>query len=172
MWWRTTVYVFCQFLFSKCKFCIDSSWNFSKKPIVTLNYLTSVTNFPLSGINIFFDSTAWLALLLSLVCMASPPHSPLSCSICHIFSYSFDSFRTSSVYCKCSLCITLEARLSELEKWFGTSVITYAHQGSWVTVWKKHTSKQKSPIFHQQALNALNTFFALIDRAPCEHLWV
>uniref|UniRef100_A0AAQ5X1E3 Uncharacterized protein n=1 Tax=Amphiprion ocellaris TaxID=80972 RepID=A0AAQ5X1E3_AMPOC len=48
--------------------------------------------------------------------MASPSSSPsLSCSVCHMFSYSSASFSDNDTCNKCSLFVALEARLSELE---------------------------------------------------------
>ncbi|XP_054863937.1 uncharacterized protein LOC129348182 [Amphiprion ocellaris] len=48
--------------------------------------------------------------------MASPASSPsLSCSVCHVFSYSSASFSDNDNCNKCSLFVALEARLSELE---------------------------------------------------------
>ena len=43
------------------------------------------------------------------------PLAYLSCSVCHMFSYSSTSFSDNATCIKCSLFAALEARLSDLE---------------------------------------------------------
>uniref|UniRef100_A0A8P4K7Z4 Uncharacterized protein n=1 Tax=Dicentrarchus labrax TaxID=13489 RepID=A0A8P4K7Z4_DICLA len=58
--------------------------------------------------------------------MASPSPSPLSCSVCQMFSYSSASFKDNGTCIKCSLFTALEARLSELEERYRTTEISLA----------------------------------------------
>uniref|UniRef100_A0A8P4FW02 SGNH hydrolase-type esterase domain-containing protein n=1 Tax=Dicentrarchus labrax TaxID=13489 RepID=A0A8P4FW02_DICLA len=58
--------------------------------------------------------------------MASPSPSPLSCSVCQMFSYSSASFKDNGTCIKCSLFTALEARLSELEERHRTTEISLA----------------------------------------------
>ncbi|KAI3355348.1 hypothetical protein L3Q82_017890 [Scortum barcoo] len=121
----------------------------------------------------------------------SPSSSPLSCSVCQMFSYSSASFSGNGTCNKCSLYVVLEARLTELEKRLGTNVSSYAsvvsqspvagasrssaglasastppadpeQPGGWVTVRRRQSSKKSTKV-HHQALRVSNKFSPLSD---------
>ncbi|XP_070686115.1 uncharacterized protein, partial [Pempheris klunzingeri] len=123
----------------------------------------------------------------------SPSQSPaVSCSVCHMFSYSSASFSETGTCNKCSLFAVLEARLSELETRFRTMEHKSAvasqppvagagrpslaptppavpaqpgNQGGWVTVRRKHSPKEKPTVHHH--LQVSNRFSPLSD-TPAE----
>ncbi|XP_061576699.1 uncharacterized protein LOC133443631 [Cololabis saira] len=121
----------------------------------------------------------------------APTASPLSCSVCEMFSYSSASFSEDGKCLKCSLFAGLEARLSQLEVRFGqlnhsprassanqaklaadrpvaaersrspAAPEQPARQGSWVTVRRKTSLKGLTE--HHHPLHVSNRFSPLSD---------
>lgn len=105
----------------------------------------------------------------------SPSVVFLSCSLCHMFSYSPASFSNNGKCNKCSSFVALEARVSELEARLfriqeptqieppsgpPTEPTQLGSQADWVTVRRKQSSRPK---WHHLPVHISNRFSPLSD---------
>ncbi|XP_070408079.1 uncharacterized protein [Nothobranchius furzeri] len=114
--------------------------------------------------------------------------SPISCSLCQMFSYSSASFSDNGTCNKCSIFVALEARVSELEavlkpidscNYLANAGLTSSEppcssspaepkqqgpQVGWVTVRRKHRTQ---PVGYDQPVHVSNKFSPLSD-APTD----